>query len=56
MLTESKKCQISGSLNLYKPSWQHHVNDLPLNWIQPMLYSSKEENLLVLFKYQDPFL
>ena len=30
MLTESKKCQISGNLNLYKPSWQHHVNDLSI--------------------------
>ena len=27
-----------------------------MNWIEPILSSSKEENVLVLLKYQDPFL
>ena len=28
----------------------------PLNSIEPILSSSKEENVLVLLKYQDPFI
>ena len=27
----------------------------PIKWIEPILPSSKEENKLVLLKYQDPF-
>ena len=27
----------------------------PLNWMQPILSFSKEENVLALRKYQDPF-
>ena len=27
-----------------------------LNWIEPILPFSNEENLLVLFKHQDPFI
>ena len=28
----------------------------PLNWIELILSSSKEENMLVLLRYQDPFI
>ena len=30
MLTELNNCQIPGRQNLYKLSWQHHVNDLSI--------------------------
>ena len=36
-------------------TWQHHVNHLSIK-LKPILLSSKEENVLVLLKYQVPFI
>ena len=37
-------------------NWKYHVNDFSINWIEPMLSSSKWENLLVLKCYDSSIL
>ena len=53
MLTESNKCLI------YKYNLVGNIMLMispSLNWIEPILSSAKQENVLVLLKYQDPFI
>ena len=56
MLTESNKCQYHGVKIYAKFAGNNMLMISPLNWIKPILSSSKEEYVLVLLKCQDLFI
>ena len=56
-----QRCWLSQLSVKYLKTYTNLVGNImlmtsPLNWIEPILSSSKEENLLALLKYQDQFI
>ena len=50
--TGMSKFLVGGGDFCHPPSMENPA----LNWIEPILYSSREENVVALLKYEDPFI